>query len=153
PGVKIVPFYERTSLVAVTTATVTHNLVVGFILIFIIQWLFLGDLRSAIIVGVNIPFALFFTIIILVLRNEDANLLSFGAVAFGIIVDAAVILVENIYRNFQASAVEKEAVFRELAEGKWGADPTRTTDSSSPTWTDRMRLIFVSALQIDKAVF
>ena len=80
PGVKMVPFYERTSLVAVTTATVTHNLVFGFILIFIVQWLFLGDLRSAIIVGVNIPFALFFSIIILVLRNEDANLLSVGAV-------------------------------------------------------------------------
>jgi heavy metal efflux system protein len=93
PGVKIVPFYERTTLVAVTTKTVMHNLVFGFILIFVVQWLFLGDLRSAIIVGVNIPFALFFSIIILVIRNEDANLLSVGAVDFGIIVDAAVILV------------------------------------------------------------
>ena len=95
-GVKIVPFYERTTLVAVTTKTVMHNLLFGFILIFVIQWLFLGDLRSAIIVGINIPFALFFSIIILVLRNEDANLLSVGAVDFGIIVDSAVILVENI---------------------------------------------------------
>jgi heavy metal efflux system protein len=154
PGVKIVPFYERTSLVAVTTATVTHNLMFGFILIFIIQWLFLGDLRSAIIVGTNIPFALFFTIIILVLRNEDANLLSVGAVDFGIIVDAAVILVENIYRNFQARPEEKEIVLQELAEGKWGADLTRTTDRAGPQiWTDRMRLILISALQIDKAVF
>jgi cobalt-zinc-cadmium resistance protein CzcA len=156
PGVKMVPFYERTSLVAVTTATVTHNLIFGFILIFIIQWLFLGDLRSAIIVGTNIPFALFFTIIILVLRGEDANLLSVGAVDFGIIVDAAVILVENIYRNFQARPEEKEIVLQELAEGRWGADPTRTMDRSGPqtqTWTDRMRLIFISALQIDKAVF
>ena len=154
PGVKMVPFYERTSLVAVTTATVTHNLVFGFILIFIIQWLFLGDLRSAIIVGTNIPFALFFTIIILVLRGEDANLLSVGAVDFGIIVDAAVIMVENIYRNFQARPEEKEIVLQELAEGRWGADPTRTMDrSGTQTWTDRMRLIFISALQIDKAVF
>ena len=154
PGVKMVPFYERTSLVAVTTATVTHNLIFGFILIFIIQWLFLGDLRSAIIVGTNIPFALFFTIIILVLRGEDANLLSVGAVDFGIIVDAAVILVENIYRNFQARPEEKEIVLQELAEGRWGADPTRTMDRSGPQlWTDRMRLIFISALQIDKAVF
>jgi heavy metal efflux system protein len=154
PGVKMVPFYERTSLVAVTTATVTHNLIFGFILIFIIQWLFLGDLRSAIIVGTNIPFALFFTIIILVLRGEDANLLSVGAVDFGIIVDAAVIMVENIYRNFQARPEEKEIVLQELAEGRWGADPTRTMDRSGPqTWTDRMRLIFISALQIDKAVF
>ncbi|MBO0751439.1 MAG: efflux RND transporter permease subunit, partial [Bradyrhizobiaceae bacterium] len=92
--------------------------------------------------------------IILVLRDEDANLLSVGAVDFGIIVDAAVILVENIYRNFQAPPHEKEAMLRELAEGRWGADPTRTMDSTAPqTWTDRMRLILVSALQIDKAVF
>jgi cobalt-zinc-cadmium resistance protein CzcA len=154
PGVKMVPFYDRTSLVAVTTATVTHNLIFGFVLIFIIQWLFLGDLRSAIIVGTNIPFALFFTIIILVVRNEDANLLSVGAVDFGIIVDAAVILVENIYRNFQARPEEKEIVLQELAEGKWGADPTRTMDRSAPqVGTDRMRLILISALQIDKAVF
>jgi heavy metal efflux system protein len=154
PGVKVVPFYERTSLVAVTTATVTHNLLFGFILIFIVQWLFLGDLRSAIIVGINIPFALFFTIIILVLRNEDANLLSVGAVDFGIIVDAAVILVENIYRNFQLRPQDKLRVLQQLAEGKWGADPTREAgDSGRQFWTDRMRLIFISALQIDKAVF
>src|SRR5205807_621028 len=85
---KILPFYDRTTLVAVTTSTVLHNLVFGCLLIFFIQWLFLGDLRSAIIVGANIPFALFFSIIILVLRNEDANLLSVGAVDFGIIVAA-----------------------------------------------------------------
>src|SRR5208282_4753777 len=65
PGVKLVPFYDRTTLVAVTTSTVLHNLVFGCLLIFIIQWVFLGNLRSAIIVGVNIPFALFFSIIIL----------------------------------------------------------------------------------------
>jgi heavy metal efflux system protein len=108
-GVKLVPFYDRTTLVSVTTATVTHNLAFGCLLIFLIQWVFLGDLRSAVIVGVNIPFALFFSIIILVLRNEDANLLSVGAVDFGIIVDAAVILVENVYRNFQARPEERGA--------------------------------------------
>src|SRR5262249_40525050 len=128
PGVKLVPFYDRTTLVAVTTSTVLHNLVFGCLLIFIIQWIFLGDLRSAIIVGVNIPFALFFSIIILVLRNEDANLLSVGAVDFGIIVDAAVILVENIYRNFQASPDERRALLDQLAEGRWGgSDPTAGT--------------------------
>src|SRR5437660_6995320 len=153
-GVKLVPIYDRTTLVAVTTSTVLHNLVFGCLLIFLIQWIFLGDLRSAIIVGANIPFALFFSIIILVLRGEDANLLSVGAVDFGIIVDAAVILVENVYRNFQARAEEKEIVLQELAEGRWGADPTRTMDTSGPqVWTARTRLIFVSALQIDKAVF
>ena len=75
-----------------TTHTVLHNLVFGCLLVFLIQWIFLGDLRSAIIVGANIPFALFFAIIILVLRGEDANLLSLGAVDFGIIVDSAVIM-------------------------------------------------------------
>jgi heavy metal efflux system protein len=154
PGVKVVPFYERTTLVAVTTKTVMHNLVVGFILIFVIQWLFLGDLRSAIIVGVNIPFALFFSIIILVARNEDANLLSVGAVDFGIIVDAAVILVENIYRNFQESPERRQLLLQELAEGKWGTDQTGSMSAvGSEGWTNRLRLIFISALQIDKAVF
>ncbi|MDO7161143.1 efflux RND transporter permease subunit, partial [Acinetobacter baumannii] len=67
-------------LVTTTTHTVLHALVFGFLLVFFIQWIFLGDLRSAIIVGVNIPFALFFSIIILVLAGESANLLSVGAV-------------------------------------------------------------------------
>ena len=149
PGVKLVPFYDRTTLVTVTTATVLHNLVFGCLLVFLVQWLFLGNLRSAVIVGVNIPFALFFSIIILVMRGEDANLLSVGAVDFGIIVDSAVILVENIFRNCQASVGNRERLLQELAEGLFGADPTRATS----TWTDRIRIIFVSALQVDKAVF
>jgi len=154
PGVKLVPFYDRTTLVAVTTSTVLHNLVYGCALIFLIQWIFLGDLRSAIIVGANIPFALFFSIIILVLRGEDANLLSVGAVDFGIIVDAAVILVENIYRNLQAGPAERQALLSQLAEEKWGADPTRGRDSSDPrAWTDRLRLFLASGLQVDKAIF
>ena len=153
PGVRLVPFYDRTTLVAVTTSTVLHNLTFGCLLIFFIQWVFLGDLRSAIIVGANIPFALFFSIIILVLRNEDANLLSVGAIDFGIIVDSAVILVENIYRCFQAGPQERQRLLRQLAEGQWGADPTRATDPlSARTWNDRLRLILISALQIDRAV-
>jgi heavy metal efflux system protein len=154
PGVRLLPFYDRTTLVAVTTSTVLHNLIFGCLLIFFIQWVFLGDLRSAIIVGANIPFALFFSIMILVLRNEDANLLSVGAIDFGIIVDAAVILVENIYRNFQSAPEERQRLLQHLAEGKWGPDPTRATDSSGlQTWNDRLRLILISALQIDRAVF
>jgi heavy metal efflux system protein len=152
PGVKLVPFYDRTSLVSVTTATVVHNLTFGCLLIFLIQWVFLGDLRSAIIVGANIPFALFFSIVLLVLRNEDANLLSVGAVDFGIIVDAAVILVENTYRNFQARPEERQGLLRQLREGRWGPDPTGSDVASSP-WNDRLRLIFISAVQIDRAVF
>ena len=154
PGVKLVPFYDRTTLVAVTTSTVMHNLVFGCLLIFFIQWVFLGDLRSAIIVGANIPFALFFSIIILVLRGEDANLLSVGAVDFGIIVDAAVILVENVYRNFQLRAEDRQALIGQLAEGRWGADPTDAGASgANPTWNDRLRLILISALQVDRAIF
>jgi len=154
PGVKLVPFYDRTTLVNVTTSTVLHNLVFGCLLIFFVQWLFLGDLRSAIIVGANIPFALFFSIIILVIRGEDANLLSVGAVDFGIIVDAAVILVENVYRNFQARPEARQLLLQNLAENKWGSDPTNDGASAgSPAWTDRLRLILISALQVDRAIF
>jgi heavy metal efflux system protein len=155
PGVKVVPYYDRSSLVGVTTRTVLHNLVFGCLLVFLIQWIFLGDLRSAIIVGANIPFALFFAIIILVLRGEDANLLSLGAVDFGIIVDSAVIMMENIYRNFQSTTEHRQSLLGRLAEGYWGPDPTSTTnhDPLGQRWTERLRLIFVSALQVDKAVF
>lgn len=152
PGVKLVPYYDRASLVSVTTHTVLHNLVFGCLLVFFIQWIFLGNLRSAIIVGVNIPFALFFAIIILVLMGEDANLLSVGAVDFGIIVDSAVILVENIFRNFQTPLVQRQATISELADEAWGADPTKEKLGARNIWTDRLRLIMVSALQVDKAI-
>ena len=154
PGVKLVPFYDRTSLVAVTTSTVLHNLTFGCVLIFLIQWIFLGDLRSALIVGASIPFALFFSIAILVMRNEVANLLSVGAVDFGIIVDAAVILVENIYRNLQGRPEQRQALLDQLAQGHWGPDLTRTVDAAgAETWNDRLRLILVSTLQVGRAVF
>jgi cobalt-zinc-cadmium resistance protein CzcA len=91
----------------------------------------------------------------LVLRGEDANLLSLGAVDFGIIVDSAVIMMENIYRNFQSSPEERRALLQHLAEGYWGADPTSSTANGGggQRWTERLRIIFVSALQVDKAVF
>jgi heavy metal efflux system protein len=154
PGVKIVPYYDRSSLVNVTTHTVLHNLVFGCLLVFVIQWVFLGDLRSALIVSANIPFALFFAIIILVLQGEDANLLSLGAVDFGIIVDSAVIMMENIFRNFQSTPESRLRVLQSLASGYWGADPTTSANGQpAPGWTERLRMIFVSALQVDKAVF
>jgi cobalt-zinc-cadmium resistance protein CzcA len=149
PGVKVVSFYDRMALVGVTTHTVLHNLVFGCLLVFLIQWIFLGDLRSAIIVGVNIPFALFFSIILLVLQGEDANLLSVGAVDFGIIIDAAVILVENIFRNLQAPAHQQMQMVEDLHEGTYGADPTTL---NRPLWSTRLRLIYISALQVDKAI-
>ncbi|MGA2401056.1 MAG: CusA/CzcA family heavy metal efflux RND transporter [Syntrophobacteraceae bacterium] len=149
PGVKAVPFYDRGWLVSITTRTVLHNLIFGCLLVFFIQWIFLGNLRSAVIVCANIPFALFFSVIIMVLQGEDANLLSVGAVDFGIIVDSAVILVENIFRNSQAKKEEKKRLLEDLAEGQSGRDPT----SLSRAWTDRLRLIYISAMQVDKAVY
>jgi heavy metal efflux system protein len=154
PGVKLVPYYDRTELISVTTSTVLHNLIYGCALVFLIQWIFLGNLRSAIIVGANIPFALFFAVIIMVLTEQDANLLSVGAVDFGIIVDSAVILVENVFRHFQASDADRFTLLQQLAEGRYGPDPTRPADAGiARAWTDRLRLILASALQVDKAIF
>ena len=149
PGVRMVPFYDRSSLVSLTTNTVVHNVIFGFLLVFLIQWIFLGNLRSALIVGINIPFALFFSLIIMVLQGEDANLLSIGAIDFGIIVDSAVILVENIFRNLQATKEERRHFLEDLAEGLFGTDPTK----GARKWTDRMRMIYISALQVDRAVY
>jgi len=99
PGVRIERIYDRSDLINATTRTVLHNLAFGIILVFLVQWIFLGDLRSALIVSATIPFALFFAIGILVVRGESANLLSVGAIDFGLIVDATVIMVENIFRH------------------------------------------------------
>jgi heavy metal efflux system protein len=154
PGVKLVPYYDRATLISETTRTVLRNLIYGCGLVFVIQWMFLGNLRSAIIVGANIPFALFFAVIIMVLTGQDANLLSVGAIDFGIIVDSAVILVENVFRNFQASAAERQNLLAQLAGGRFGPDPTRPAEAAvARVWTDRLRLILASALQVDKAIF
>ena len=99
PGVHIEKIYDRSDLINVTTHTVLHNMVEGMVLIFILQWVFLGNLRSAVIVSVTIPFALAFAIGLLLLRGESANLLSVGAIDFGLVVDATVIMVENIIRR------------------------------------------------------
>jgi cobalt-zinc-cadmium resistance protein CzcA len=109
PGVKIERIYDRKDLIDITTHTVLHNMVVGIILIVLLQWVFLGDLRSALIVGATIPFALFFAVIILVLRGESANLLSVGAIDFGLIVDATVIMVEAIFRRLTQTTALSEA--------------------------------------------
>ena len=109
PGVRIQRIYDRKDLIDITTATVLHNMVVGILLIVLLQWIFLGDLRSALIVGATIPFALFFAVIILVLRGESANLLSVGAIDFGLIVDATVIMVEAIFRRLSQTIALSEA--------------------------------------------
>ena len=148
PGVKLVPFYDRTTLVTVppkpcfttsSSAACWCSSSNGF--------------SSAICAALSSSAStfrsrLFFSIIILVLRGEDANLLSVGAVDFGIIVDSAVILVENIFRNCQAAWATRTA----SARTRGGAIRRRSSGATS-TWTDRLRIIFVSALQVDKAVF
>ena len=109
PGVRIERIYDRGDLIDLTTHTVLHNMVVGILLIVLLQWMFLGDLRSALIVGATIPFALFFAVIILVLRGESANLLSVGAIDFGLIVDATVIMVEAIFRRLTQTTPVSES--------------------------------------------
>ena len=99
PGVRIERIYDRSALIDVTTHTVLHNLVEGILLIFVLQYLFLGDVRAALIVAATIPFALSFAIGLILLRGESANLLSVGAIDFGLIVDATVIMMENILRR------------------------------------------------------
>jgi cobalt-zinc-cadmium resistance protein CzcA len=109
PGVHIERIYDRADLIGVTTHTVLHNLIFGVVLIFFVQWIFLGDLRSAVIVSATIPFALFFAIMILTLRGDSANLLSVGAIDFGLIVDSTVIMVENIFRHLSQKPADRFA--------------------------------------------
>ena len=97
--VKVVPFYDRTDLVALTTKTVEDNLLRGMLLVVVVLIFFLYDFRAGLIVAVTIPLALLFAFICLDLRNASANLLSIGAIDFGILVDGAVFMVENIYRQ------------------------------------------------------
>jgi heavy metal efflux system protein len=97
--VKVLPFYDRSDLVALTTHTVVHNLVVGIVLVVVILIFFLYDVRSGLIVAATVPLALLIAFVVLDLRNIPANLLSIGAIDFGILVDAAVVMVENIYRQ------------------------------------------------------
>jgi len=138
PGVRIERIYDRSALVEVTTHTVLHNMVLGVVLIFLIQWLFLGDLRSALIVSATIPFALLFAVVILVLSGESANLLSMGAIDFGIIVDATVIMVENIFRHLaQASHGPAVNYRRPTPEGLTG----------------KLATIFHASNEVTKAIF
>ena len=107
PGVRIERIYDRSDLIRVTTSTVLHNMVAGVLLIFLLQWAFLGNLRTAVIVAMTIPFALAFAISLMVLRGESANLLSVGAIDFGLVVDATVIMMENIFRHLAESAMHR----------------------------------------------
>ena len=98
PGVKIVPFLDRSDLVHLTTHTVLHNLTEGIVLVALILFMFLGNARGALIVAMTIPFSLLFASICLNLNKIPANLLSLGALDFGMVVEGAVVMVENIIR-------------------------------------------------------
>jgi cobalt-zinc-cadmium resistance protein CzcA len=103
PGVKIVPFLDRSDLVHYTTHTVLHNLTEGMVLVSVILLLFLGNVRGALIVAATIPFALLFAAICLNFMHIPANLLSLGALDFGVIVEGAIVLIENIVRHLSHS--------------------------------------------------
>src|SRR6476646_2634365 len=133
-GVKIVPFYDRGDLVAITVQTVLHNLLFGIALIFLIQWVFLGDLRCALIVAATIPVALLLAVMITVMRGESANLLSVGAIDLGIIVDGTVIMVENIFRHIAHHA-------------------SRLPSDRNVRLSDKLSWVLAGAVEVDKAIF
>jgi len=132
PGVRIEPYYDRGDLVAITVRTVMHNMLFGIALIFLIQWIFLGNLHCALIVSATIPVALFLAVIITVLRGDSANLLSVGAIDLGIIVDGTVIMVENIFRHLAHHAAR------------------HPNDASRG---DRLHRILAAAVEVDKPIF
>jgi cobalt-zinc-cadmium resistance protein CzcA len=107
PGMTIRVFNQRSELVHVTTHNVRHNLLTGMGLVILILFIFLGDLASAAIVAIMIPLALLFSIMVLYVQGKSANLLSIGAVDFGIIVDSSTIIVENIYRHITARNADR----------------------------------------------
>ncbi len=106
PDVKIVPYYDRSGLIEETTRTVEENLIRGMVLVLVVLGIFLFSVRAAIIVAITIPFALMFSFICLDWRHIPANLLSIGAIDFGILVDGAVVMVENVFRELAAREEE-----------------------------------------------
>jgi cobalt-zinc-cadmium resistance protein CzcA len=106
PGMDVQPYYDRTELVNVTTHTVLHNLIEGMGLVAIILLIFLGDLRAALITAINIPLSLLVAFLLMVLTATPANLISLGAVDFGIIVNSTVIMMENIFHRFSLPGSE-----------------------------------------------
>jgi cobalt-zinc-cadmium resistance protein CzcA len=139
PGIRLEKIYDRKELISVTTRTVLHNMIFGIVLIFFVQWAFLGNLRTAVIVAMTIPFALFFAITIMVLRGESANLLSVGAIDFGLVVDATVIMVENIFRH--------------LGEGERHQEYAPVGIARRFGLTGKLRTILRSASEVSQAIF
>ncbi|HEX8961782.1 MAG TPA: CusA/CzcA family heavy metal efflux RND transporter [Rhodocyclaceae bacterium] len=141
PGVRIERIYDRSDLIRATTHTVLHNMLFGVVLIFLLQWAFLGNLRSAVIVAATIPFALSFAIALMVLRGESANLLSVGAIDFGLVVDATVIMVENIFRHLAQHAM-----------GHFEGDPVLHRLRAAVGLHGKFAVIANSATEVNRAI-
>jgi cobalt-zinc-cadmium resistance protein CzcA len=116
PGVKVVPFLDRSTLLGLTTHTVLENLTIGIFLVALILFIFLGNLRGALIVAITIPFSLLFASICLDLRHIPANLLSLGALDFGMVVEGAVVMVENIVRHLSHKRDVSKTVMEQIRE-------------------------------------
>ena len=142
PGVHIEKIYDRSELIAITTHTVMENLLVGIALIFLVQWIFLGDLRSAVIVSATIPFALFFAMAIMTIRGESANLLSVGAIDFGLIVDATVIMVENVFRHLAETQAQRRL-----------GSPMQHYSRSDTSLRGKFLTIAHAATEVNKSIF
>jgi cobalt-zinc-cadmium resistance protein CzcA len=142
PGVRIQRIYDRSDLIHITTHTVLHNMVEGIVLIFLLQWAFLGNVRSAIIVAMTIPFALSFAIGLMVLRGESANLLSVGAIDFGLVVDATVIMVENIFRHLAEESAHL------------GTGPSTLHRMRPPSgFRGKMATVSIAAAEVSQSIF
>src|SRR5450631_2081107 len=142
PGVSIQRIYDRSDLIRVTTHTVLHNMIAGVVLIFLLQWAFLGNIRSAVIVAMTVPFALSFAIGLMVLRGESANLLSVGAIDFGLVVDATVIMVENIYRHLAE------------ASAHLGTGPSTLHRMRTPSgFRGKMNTVSIAAAEVSQSIF
>ena len=116
PGVKVVPFLDRSTLLGLTTHTVLENLTIGIFLVALILFLFLGNVRGALIVAITIPFSLLFASICLDLRHIPANLLSLGALDFGMVVEGAVVMVENIVRHLSHKRQADRTIMEQIRE-------------------------------------
>jgi cobalt-zinc-cadmium resistance protein CzcA len=116
PGVKIVPFLDRSDLLKLTTHTVLENLTKGILLVVVILFLFLGNIRGTLIVALTIPFSLLFASICLDLNHIPANLLSLGALDFGMVVEGAVVMIENIVRHLSHHRREDVSVLVQIRE-------------------------------------
>ncbi|MGA2841624.1 MAG: CusA/CzcA family heavy metal efflux RND transporter [Steroidobacteraceae bacterium] len=142
PGVRIERIYDRSDLIQITTHTVLHNMIAGVVLIFIVQWVFLGNLRSAVIVSITIPFALSFAMGLMVLRGESANLLSVGAIDFGLVVDATVIMVENIFRHLAEASTRR------------GTGPSPLHRMRTPSgFHGKMNTVSIAAAEVSQSIF